>query len=80
MDTNGLTRIAGRIMNEEQQHEMDVFLRDGKVDAARELLRLRIDALYWRGEMTRECALSLYNELQLPPESARLFPQVRIRC
>ena len=81
MDTNDLMRIAEKIMNEEQQHDVSVFLRDGRTDLAKELLRLRIDTLYSRGEMTREVALELYNRLQLPPEFAGLFPQrIRIRC
>ena len=80
MDTTGLMQIAKRIMNEEQQHDVGVFLRDGKVDVVKELLRSRIDVLYSRGEMTREIALELYNQLQLSPESSRLFPQIRIRC
>lgn len=72
--------VAMAVMNEEQQHDISVFLRDGKVDVARELMRFRIDTLYGRGEMTREVALEFYNLLQLPPEKARLFPQIRIRC
>lgn len=80
MDTTSLTQIAKRIMNEEQQHDVSVFLCDGKVDVVKELLRSRIDVLYSRGEMTREIALELYNQLQLSPESSRMFPQVRIRC
>lgn len=80
MDMTDLTRIAATIMNEEQQHDVSAFLCDGKVDLVRDLLRRRVDVLYNRGELTREVALELYNELQLPPELAGLFPQVRIRC
>lgn len=76
MPTSYLEVIAGRIMNHEQHHDICVLLRDGKVEVAKEVLRLRIDDLYLRGgDMTREIGLELYNELMLPPETASLFPQ-----
>lgn len=82
MDTASLGRVAERVLNKKRDlDEVETLLRDGKVDVVRECLRLRIDTLYSRGEMTREVALELYNQLQLPPESAGLFPQrIRIRC
>lgn len=70
-----LKRIAGEIMNEEQEFEIGEFLRDGRADLAKEYLLDRVDVLYLRGDMDMPKAAHYYNLIDPAPERARMFPQ-----
>jgi hypothetical protein len=70
-----LKRIAGEIMNEEQQFELYEFLQDNRTDLAKEYLLGRVDSLYCRGSMDMETATHYYSTIDTSPERARLFPQ-----
>ena len=77
MDMSSLKNIAARILGDAQEQEIDVLLACGQVLIVKEFLRLQINHLYERGDMTKEVALELYNHLELPAKDAGKFPQKR---
>jgi len=74
MNTN-LKRVAGEIMNEQQEFEIYKLLGNGKVELAKEYLLGRVDSLYCRGSMDLLKASYFYSLIDPPMERAHLFPQ-----
>jgi len=75
MNTN-LKRVAGEIMNEQQEFEIYKLLGNGKVELAKDYLLGRVDSLYCRYEMDLQKAAYYYSIIDPIPERARMFPQV----
>ena len=78
MNNDDLIRIAERIMNMEQRHEVNELLLEGRNDLAKDYLADRVDTLYSRGDMEFAQAMEFYSLLQLPPERAGKFPQKHV--
>lgn len=70
-----LKRIAGKIMNEEQEFEVYEFLGNGRIDLAKEYLLGRVDSCYCRGSIDFPTAAMYYSMIDPTPERARMFPQ-----
>ena len=73
--TEKLRQIAGEIMNEEQEFEVGEFLKNGRIDLAKDYLLGRVDSLYCRGSMDLLKASYFYSLIDPPMERAHLFPQ-----
>ena len=73
--TEKLRQIAGEIMNEEQEFEVGEFLKNGRIDLAKDYLLGRVDSLYCRGSMDLLKASYFYSLIDPSPERAHLFPQ-----
>lgn len=74
-DIATLKRVAGEIMNEEQEFEVYEFLGSGRTDIAKDYLLGRVDSCYCRGSMDLQIAAYYYSLIDPTPERALMFPE-----
>jgi len=75
MNRSDFIRVAGEVLNEEGQLDIDELLLQGKVQSAKEHLLFGIDACYGEGLISFETAAEFYRLVGLSKEGACRFRQ-----